>query len=205
MEVVKLLDLPITTMAPLAAGYVGYRLSFIGRNSAHKATDVIFLTLAFAVAAKFEMLAVSAYIGELAATPLAFLMAAIVAVGWRTKGDNLTREWLRQRMISDHDGQPNVWQSMLARQLPGPSQVVVRLKGGNQYMCAYLSKFEKAPLGPCLFGEDGSVALYVTHHMPKDADDWIEMDPSRSPRSYDMTFIPAAEITSVDVTRGPDA
>lgn len=66
-------------------------------------------------------------------------------------------------------------------------------------MSERLGDFEKAPLGPCLLGQDGSVALYVTDAMAKDGD-WEKREPFDSEHAdwgYVLTYIPANQISEI--------
>ena len=51
-DVQTLLDLlPVNTITVLASGYLGYRLAYTGKDTKHKATDKVFLSLAFGLVA----------------------------------------------------------------------------------------------------------------------------------------------------------
>lgn len=197
-----LLDLPLATLAPLAAGYIGYRLAFLGRDGAHRATDVIFISLAFALAGKMIMAGFGAWtmLGAIAAV----LITASIGALWRNWGANQSFAWLRRLRLIDHDGQPDVWRSMLARKLPPPLQIVVYLKNGQRLMCSDMRPFYQQPLGPCLLGEDGSVALFVTDYRNAGSTDWVEIT-NENHESVEwappITFIPASEIARVQMIR----
>jgi len=202
MEPVRaLLDLPLATLAPLAAGYLGYRTAFIGRNGAHRAVDVVFLSLVFALVGKMVMVASGGWIipGAVAAVAVTIMTAAL----WRVLGVHHVFAMLRRRRIVDHDGQPDVWRSMLARQdIDGANRITVRLKSGRHLLCNDTRSFNLAPMGAYLLGEDGSIALYVTHSKGAvPGSEWIEAEPLDQGFGYDMTFIPAAGIESVDLRR----
>lgn len=212
MEPVKLLlDLPFDILAQLAAGYLSYRLAFIGRDSHHTAIDVTFISLAFAAMTKAIVIVIGLVMLKVGYDPLTILPsigAAFVVLGaaalWRRWGQDRVYNFFRNGGISDHDGQPDVWRSMLARQLKGPTRLVIKLKDGTELMCNQLAKFNDAPLGPCLLGMDGSVALYVTDVRKKGTADWEEISPFDAELpgwGYEMSFIPASEIARIDVTR----
>lgn len=196
------LDLPLATLAPLAAGYVGYRFAFVGRDGAHRAVDVVFLSLVFALAGKMLMMAVGAWTvpGAIVAVAGAVFLGSI----WRDWGASRSFDWLRRRGLLAHDGQPDVWRSMLARKLPPPLRLVVYLTNGQRLMCSDLRPFYGEPLGPCLFGEDGSVALFVTDYRDIGSDKWTEVR-SESQENEEwapaITLVPASEIARVRITR----
>ena len=45
------------------------------------------------------------------------------------------------------------------------SQIAVKLDSGDWLRCDDTRKFSDAPFGPCIIGDDGSVALYLTHRI----------------------------------------
>lgn len=212
MEQVKLLlDLPFDVLAMLAAGYLSYRLAYIGRDVHHSPIDVTFISLIFAALTKLYAILIAQAL-DAAERPLQaelnFLIAAVIAIAsaavWRRWGQRWTFDALRASKISDHDGQPDVWHSMLARQLKGPTRLVVCLKNGTDLMCEQLARFNEAPMGPCLFGSDGSIAMYVTDVRKAGAEEWEEVapyDPDFAIWGYEMSFIPASEIARIDVSR----
>ncbi len=202
-DVISLLALPFSTLAALGCGYVGYRLAFTGRNGAHGAVDVVFLSLCFAAIAKAVMYPFPGgwlILGSL----LSVVVVAAAACIWRVAAADLVFGRLRAWGVSDHDGARSAWASMLARRLRSPMRLVVKLTHGGSLMCNDLRPVSQAPRGPCLFGEDGSVALYVTDMMSANDNSWTECRPCDHERpgwGYEMSFIPASQIARVDITR----
>lgn len=198
----QLLNLPFDTLAVLACGYIGYRVAFVGHDGPHSPIDVVFSSLIFAALAKAAMI----FHGPpsvLAAIP-AFGSVFVSALLWRMWFAPMMQESFRKRGISDHDRGRTVWETMLMRKLNCPTQMVVDLKDGSSLMCDDLKRFEDNPLGPCLLGPDGSVAIYVTAHRDANADNFIQheceyvSDPNWGSM---MTFIPASEIAQVRMRR----
>lgn len=205
-EVRQLLELPFSTVALLGAGYLGYRLAYIGRDAAHKASDTVFLSLVYAAIAK-GVGVLFAPIAEPTLQALAGLAGALVVAGtWRRRGQEATFATLRRWGVLDHDGFASAWDSALGRRLPPPTRLVVRLKSGKRLMCENLADFEAAPLGPCLLGPDGSVGLYVTDVMEGPGGEWDERKPfdqGATELGYAMTFIMASEVAEIEISRVP--
>lgn len=210
-DIQSLLDLPYETLALLASGYLAYRLAYVGKDAAHSSVDVVFLTVVFAFVAKQTTVSVDLLMWSTHQTPggifasLAGMVSALISAAvWRRSLQEFVYAALRKVKVSDHDGQPNVWRSMMARTLQPPARLVVVLKNGSSLMCNQLAMFKDAPMGPCLFGQDGSVAMYVTDIRRPADQDWTEveaLDPNRPDWGYEMSFIPADEIARIDVTR----
>lgn len=201
-DIENLLNLPFDTLFVLAVGYMGYRAAYIGRGSGKNAVETVFLSTVFAMFARATTLALATTDLDIwAVYPLAALVVLGVALLWR----RWLQEWmfraLRRIGIYDHDGFSSVWESMLARPLPPVSQLVVRLKSGKRLMCDQVGRFNASPLGPCLLGEDGSVALYVTHAMTGEDEGWVEMEPVDDDWGQAMTFIRADQISEVEIRR----
>ncbi|MCC5965531.1 MAG: hypothetical protein JJU24_05280 [Natronohydrobacter sp.] len=201
-DIENLLNLPFDTLFVLAVGYMGYRAAYIGRGAGKNAVETVFLSAVFAMLARAATLALATTdLDVWAVYPLAALVVLGVALLWR----RWLQEWmfraLRRIGITDHDGFTSVWESMLARPLSPVSQLVVRLKSGKCLMCDQVGRFNASPLGPCLLGEDGSVALYVTHVMTDEDEGWVEMEPVDDEWGQAMTFIRADQISEVEIRR----
>lgn len=202
-DLASLLNLPFDTLFIVAIGYLGYRAAYIGRGVGKNAVETVFLSAVFAMLAKAATLILSAADADpWVAYPVAAASVLIAALVWRRWLQELSFRCLRHLGINDHDGFTSVWDSMLARPLPPPSQLLVRLKSGKLLMCDEVSRFNNCPLGPCLLGEDGSVALYVTHVMTDEAEGWVEMEPVHEKWGAAMTFVRADQISEVEIRRG---
>lgn len=205
IEAVKLLlDLPVGILVALGAGYLAYRLAFVGRDGHHGPIDVLFLALVFAAVVRWCDVALQAWLPPIWSPVPASLLVIAVALLWRRFVGGWTRDALRRMHLVDDDGQPNVWRSMLVRNLRSPTRLVVHLKDGSSVMCDRLAAFHQAPMETSLLGPDGSIALYITHVMSAGEMEWKECapyDPEYADWGYEMSFIPASEIARVDITR----
>jgi hypothetical protein len=203
-EIATLLSLPFDTLFVVAVGYLGFRAAYIGRGAGNNAIDTLFLSAVFGLIAKATVVGLTTWpVSNGIAYPASILVTLSLAYAWRGFAQELVFKLLRWLRINDHDGFSNVWQSMLARPLPVVSQVVVRLKSGRHVMCDNTVLYQDYPLGPVLFGEDGSVALYVTHVRTDPVEGWVEQSPVIDGWGNSMTFIRADEISDVSVRRFP--
>lgn len=208
MDLKDLLELQLHTLAVLAAGYLGYRIASLGRDAAHGPVDVLFQSLVFGLVARtiVGLLATDANKSEIWVIAVA-LAAAILGAGlWRKWLSRAYQATMRGLGLSFSDRHKTVWLTMLAENdhLKGPTELMVRLKDQTMLRSAPLHQFAKAPHGPCILGDDGSIGMYVTavklagddefDHTPpfyEEAKDW----------GYAMRFIPASEIAWVEVRR----
>ena len=206
-DVRALLDLPLGVLAVIASGYIGYRIAFTGKDKTHATIDVIFLTFVFAALAKlvfvcFETWATSSPYPNMAKfwiAVLGFFGVLIAAALWRRFGEVHVFNTLRTLKVSHSDRYQTAWETITLRSGVYPSQLIVRKKDGSALMSERLDNFAKAPFGPCIFGSDGSVALYVTDFKPATGD-WERTGDAATPDwGLPITYIPASEISEIEV------
>lgn len=200
-DVTLLLDLPFEVLAVLAAGYLSYRLAYTGKDGKHSPVDVVFLTVVFALLSKFLAIALIYQIPSIPAMfsyTVALCFTLIGAAAWRRWSGRI--DWLLRRMgISTFDRHETAWGSFLAEGRKRVTSLVVHKKNGETVMSEPLSDFECALFGPCVFGEDGSVAMYITDFRRSKDEDWQETDPRDEAWGAAVTIIPASEIAWVRV------
>jgi len=198
----SLLALPLETLAMLVAGYLGYRLAYIGRDESHRGTDVVFLSLVFALLARAAM-GVGAAIGapEWAGIGAGIAVALAGAALWRRWGQEGAFRLLRSAKVSMADGHRTALQSVIKRESISISQIMVRRADGVGMMCDDASRFVDTPTGPYWFGEDGSIALYVTHQRGAGENEWEDIsDQTRDADWGDLiTIIPADKVAMVEL------
>lgn len=201
-SIAELLTLPLGTLVMLASGYLGYRISCVGHDGPHGAADVVFLSFTYAAIASAIIWLFGARIWL--GAPVAVVVTLASSICWRLWLSPAIWRFMWRLGVSGHDRSRTVWESTMMRRLRAPTRIVVTMKNGRQMMCSDLRPFDAAPMGPCLLGPDGSVALYVTDQRDSNAADWQEqtpVDPANLAWGYEMTFIPAAEVARVAVTR----
>lgn len=195
-----LLTLPLDTITILAAGYLGYRVAYTGKDTGHGAMDTLFMSLVFALVAKLvlqglAMLAVPLMV----AIPFAVCLAIFVASGWRKWGQHLTFAALRGAGVSTSDRHRTAWDTIRTDARLRPSQLILRRKDGVSLMCDNLGQFADHFPGCCVLGSDGSVALFVTHQSGPEDKDWEAMDVDHADWGALLTYIPAAEIAGLHI------
>lgn len=200
-DVKLLLDLPFEVLAVLAAGYLSYRLAYTGKDGAHAPVDVVFLALVFALLAKLIAIALIYLIPSIPSVlsyTVALCFTVIGAAAWRRLSGRI--DWLLRRMgISTFDRHETAWGSFLAEERKRVTSLIVHKKNGETVMSEPLSDFEGALFGPCILGEDGSVAMYITDFRRREDEDWQESDPRDAEWGTAVTIIPASEIAWVRV------
>lgn len=201
-EIERLLNLPVETLAVLAAGYMAYRIAYTGRDDAHSGVDTLFISLIFALIAKITIRSFTLLGSSIGITMLGILSgivaSALAAVFWKRWGIDAVHWLLNQLGIPFTDRSRQAWDVIRRTHKYRPSQLIVRRKDGTMVMCDRLDRFQMHRPGPCVFGPDGSVALYVTHDCAPEGD-WEECEHSDPEMGSLMTVIPAEEIATTHV------
>lgn len=196
----QLLSLPVETLVVLGAGYMAYRLAYTGRDAHHRSIDTIFLTVVFAAIAKLVLQFSEATV-PLGWAVLSGCMTALSAAAfWRRFGARWLLSALRKSRISLSDPTITAWDKVRSDDTARPSQLLVLKRDGTQLMCEALAEFANERFGPCIYGTDGSVALFVTHQLNAGDDDWqILNHPAWAEWGTLLTYIPASEIAGISV------
>ncbi len=199
-DVQSLLALPLETIAILGSGYIGYRIAYTGLDSHHRAVDITFLSLAFGLVSKIAIGLMAGYFNHDYVTVLVALFCTILAAGfWRRWGVLAFSKLLRVTNVSFSDGSLTAWDQMRTSTTDRPTQIIVRKTDGSAVMCDYLKTYEHLPHGPCCYGQDGSVSLYITHFRAPDGDKWDKADVKDEFYGVALTYIPASQITEIEL------
>jgi hypothetical protein len=193
----ELFNLSFAVQVAIVSGYLAYLVAYSGVRQHHTAADTVLKSFAFGlVAAAIMKFGYKHPIG----TPLAaFIVTLLVGMLWRGVGLDLWQKALRRTGVTWSDDIPTAWLTITAVGTKArPSQIVVDIEGGRSLMCDDTSKFAEAPFGPCVFGLDGGVALYVTSEFRNG--EWINHpDTSHRIRGDKITYIPAAAVKRVEI------
>lgn len=202
-DLTELLSLPLDTIAVLAAGYLGYRLAYTGKDSSHSAVDTVFLSLVYALVAKLVLQSDQLLPQALrpVVLPLAIAAAVLVAAIWRKWGEREVSKALGRLGVSQSDRHNSAWDTILAYDNLGLTTLVVRKTDGSQVRCWPLADFANERFGPCILGQDGSVALFITHFCTASDPTWIDDNPRTGQSGAAMTFIPVTQISEIEFRR----
>lgn len=211
-NVTALLSLPLQTLSVLTAGYLSYRLAYTGKELTHKATDVIFLVFVFAFIAQITGSLTAAFLQKLdlaettseAVSSLAGIAFALSSSAfWRKWGESKVAKGLKGANISHSDRSETAWQAVILKEHVKPSSLIVRKTDGSMVMSERLSDFDHLPFGCCIQGQDGSIALYITHKWSVGGTEWEERDPRpHGDFGAEVTYIPASEIAEISLRAG---
>lgn len=201
-EMQLLLDLPFETLVVLAGGYLSYRLAYTGKDASHTSVDVVFLTVVFGALARLTMsfaavLLPSGQLFAMIAPILGVFLALSGAAFWRRCGEAWASRMFRWLKVSHSDRYRTAWEVISTNAGLHPTQLMVRRKDGGLLMCENLSRFSNEKVNPCIYGSDGSIALFVTHQMPPDKVDLEEIEVHAEGWGSLITYIPASEIAGI--------
>lgn len=193
-----LLKIPLAIQIALAGGYLAYLVAYAGIRQHHNATDAAFRSLVFSLATSAILVSKPfiPYVNE----AVAIAAALVLGIVWRWLGMRGAQGALRWTRISWSDDVPSAWVTITALRTDArPSQIAVDVDGGRVLLCEDTRRFEGAPFAPCVYGLDGSIALYVTAEMRPDGT-WDEKTDVRHPIDGDkLTYIPASAVKRVEI------
>lgn len=198
-ELRSLLDLPIDTLAVLAAGYLGYRLAYIGRDRGHRPVDVLFISLAFAFIASLTAQLLDPVTGKTGAMLLGVAATIVAAAFWRSIGSGWTFRALRAARISDSDHHVTAWDTVRQRRGFRPTVLIVRTTDGELLMCHKPEEYGHLRDGPFILGDDGSVAMFVTDRCRPGKNEWEERETFDDVCGYELTYLPAGRISEIRI------
>lgn len=193
----ELLTLPFAIQIALGTGYLAYLIAYAGIRQHHTATDAVFRSIAFGLAASWIIYFAPS---QWWSTVIAIASPLLLAVLWRWRGMAWSKGLLRKYEVNWTDDIPTAWLSIVAEDTQSrPSQIAIDLDNGRTLVCEDTRRFVDAPHGPCKFGLDGSLAIYVTAEMRANGE-WFEHANIRDPIDGDrMTFVPATAIRRVEI------
>jgi hypothetical protein len=192
----QFLELPLETLVILGSGYLAYKLAFQGRSQNHKPLDVAFITFAFGIGSK---LVFSHIENTVWASTVSLFAALALATLWRAIIVEFILPHLWTLKISNSDGHSTAFDSIRCSQSAETTQLVVRKTDGQMVMCDDLNKYEKVKFGPCIYGEDGSIALYITNYRNSQNDEWEDIEPFDENWGYTISYIPAIQVAEIKV------
>lgn len=201
---IKLTELPWASILTLAAGYCGYFIAHQGNRSHHQAADVTFASLAFGFwgLLTFQILSTSERfgVGTTLASVGGFAASIILGAAWSSFGRRVVDWLLRAVGATLSDDCPSAWAALGRDPSVSMSEISVKLSTGEIYRSKPLSRFSKEPNGPCTFGANGDLIMYVTHISSPGGNPFVSVDPNViNSTSYEATYIPRDQIMRVDI------
>ncbi|MFI8017642.1 hypothetical protein ACIF2R_01525 [Serratia marcescens] len=197
----SLLNLPWATLVTLASGYIGYFIANVGLKDQHKTVDVTFSTLVFGLLSALAYDA-AIHFGIYMATSTAVVIALASGALWRKYGRKSLYWTLRRSDVSWSDSTNSAWQQMFGHTDYRVYEVTVYLKSGTVLLSRNVAQFEGLPNGPCTFGNQGDIIIYVTHRRLASTPGWKE-DKAVNNEIYGAaaTYIPVDQISRLEIRR----
>jgi hypothetical protein len=192
-----LLKLSWQVQVALGSGYVAYMLAYVGIRQHHQATDITFRTISFGLLASLTLyLKPTGYI--VWDSLLAFFVAVAGGLVWRYAGIGLLRRSLRHFNISWADDTPTAWATISsANSQHKLTQLSVLLQDGTWLICSPVGKFNDDPFGPCVLGQGGDLALYVTEEIEPCGKSRPQTTVKDNALGSRLTYVPAAAIKRI--------
>ena len=220
----ELIELSWKSQVVLVGGYLSYVLAYSGRRASHGPTDILGIILCFGGIGLLCTVLLEAWIADLgilsheakseadqdknqSVSLRTFVIGTtslsgplFTAILWRGFLNDWTWKTIGNITRSKEDGLPSAWATLIQSKGLDYSQLVVTLKSGVIYESFPLGDFNKYPNGPCVFGPDGAIAMYVTYITEADGSG-REVEHIHDADGYRITYIPESEISEVDFRR----
>ena len=209
----ELLKLPVAIQLGLASGYAGYHFAYVGIREHHKTIDVAFITLVFGLVATvifFSIIAIeenlkfTGIFGDIVAGLFAFTGSLGAGIVWRKWGRKWLHEDLRKSDVSWSNDDPSALRTITATTDYYFTQVGVLLQDGTWLLCENAGEFGNAPFGPIAIGQNGDVALYLTHEQkPKARKPKLLTTVRNADWGDRITYIPSNQIRRITIRMKP--
>jgi hypothetical protein len=195
----ELLSLPWAVQVALASGYAAYILAYTGLREHHRALDTTFTALVFSLVATAVIAIMRDSFAPIVTGASAFAASVAVGLVWRKWGRPALRWSIRKPDLSWSDDAPSALASLTSNNQYLVSQVAVLLDDGTWPRCDETGRFNDAPFGPCLFGPQGDVALYLTHEEPAGSSEKVLSTVRDAYWGDRITYVPAGRIRQITI------
>ncbi|MAZ32859.1 MAG: hypothetical protein CMO06_06905 [Thalassospira sp.] len=202
----ELIELSWQTQIVIVSGYLSYVLAYSGMRSEHKTIDSVSIVLCFGGLGLLIIHTIDPLIGEdfrfenVVLGISGVVVPIIFAVLWRKLfRENFGKFW-RWTGVSEEDGLPTAWNTLIQKRGLLYTQINVTTKDGRVLESWPLEPFNNDPNGPCVLGADGSIGMYVTH-ITEVGEERREVRKLRDDNGIRITYIPKDQIAEVDLRR----
>lgn len=200
-----LLSLPYEIQIALVAGYLGYKVTSIGKNRPHRTEDFLLQVLSFGLLSRAVVAAITWKFPFPDSIPssgvIALVAAATSLVGvilgtlWRSNGEDVVRRIMGGLGVYRDDHEASVWQSIMNTKATW-TVLHIYLEDGT-VLEANFGLMNPYPKVPVVVNEDG-IGVYLTgrYNAEGEAVNW---DITGNQDDVTFTFIPKDAIKRLDV------
>lgn len=201
----ELLSVPMEIAVAMGCGYVGYFVAHLGRRDHHKQSDLILSTAIFGLISLLVYREVyRLHSSDILAVGASLILSGVVGAIWNGFGRNHFSSLVRKAGVTYSDDLPSAWRAIPDAKGYYPQQLTVVMKNGSTLHCFELADFAECINGPCVFGADGDMLMYVTHVKHKNDTNFTEVDDVKNEDFGDnITYIPKSEIEKILYRRTP--
>ncbi len=194
----EFLDLPWQILVAIGGGHLGYRLAYIGQRFGHTQSDIVFLSLAFALLPALAI-ALLARFDAVVVGSVAVAAGLVGGLVWRWPARPAIAFILRYFNISWANDDVSALATLSNNSKWYVSAVAIQLDNGEWVECRDTSMFERSPFGAVTWGPSGDIALYATH--VSDKDQITTLDAVEGDR---ITYIPASRVRKLTLRHKRD-
>jgi hypothetical protein len=202
MNPFEFLKISIDLQIAVGCGYAAYMLAYSGHRRSMTDFDRVFSTITFSAVASIVIFAAHRF-GMWIYAPVAFFTSVIIALAWRRIMRKFVVNFLRALDITCSDEHTSALNTISQGTDNYISQVSVLLDDGTWLRCDDATSFSDSPFGPCIIGEGGDVALYLTHEELKDQAEKKQDTVRDSYWGDRITYVPAGRVKMINLRLKP--
>ncbi|WP_194097548.1 hypothetical protein [Marivivens aquimaris] len=203
----ELLQLSFQTQVMLVSGYISYSLAYSGWRQNHSHFDTSFIILCFgsiylAINLLIKSLVESDHFSvEIISSLVGITSTVIAAVLWRNYFRIFSFKIFRKVMKGVDDNLISAFDSVINDVSLSHSELFVSLNNGTCYESYPLGQFNDLPNGPCTYGRDGSIAMYITRIFDEHSPEGRHAKGTINEDGHRITIIPADQIREIEIRR----
>jgi hypothetical protein len=182
----------------LASGYAAYAIAYTGLRGRQKTIDIVSISFVFSLIPTFVLWWLVSE-GPVISSAAAFFISIVAGIIWRKLIRPFVFPILKQLNVTWSNDDPSALVTLSDNAKFRTSAIAVLLDDGTWLRCDDVNKFENAPFWPYILGENGDVALYLTHE--ESADENVK-DLTTVRDSYygdRITYVPASHIKQITI------
>ena len=193
-----LFELPYEVQIVLVAGYLGYKVSTLGRGVVHRLEDILLQVLVYGLVGRISVMVLQTFAGNLglpAVAAISIVSAVVMASVWRQFLAPKASSAMSYFRVYRDDHESSAWSSILATRAQW-TYVQVHIDDGRVLESVFGS-LPRTPSEPIIVNDDG-IVIYVTSVYSADGTN-RKVDVVGNDQDYIVTYVPRSTIRQIEI------